>query len=228
VTRIGSPIASFWGWKTDGIFQNQEEINAHATQSTGTRPGDVRFVDLNGDKVINALDQTVIGNPWPKFLYGLTSSFSYKGFDLRTQLQGVSGNDIYMAFNFRMDGANFFNYSRHIWDNRWTGPGTSNEVPRLNTNDPNNNMRSSENYVQDGSYLRVRNIQLSYKIPKSLGSIRSLTVFSSVQNAFTFTKYRGFDPELGTNRAENPLYIGIDETNYPMPRIYTVGFKLGL
>ncbi len=228
VTQIGSPIASFWGWKTDGIFQNQEEINAHATQSTGTRPGDVRFVDLNGDKVINALDQTVIGNPWPKFLYGLSSSFSYKGFDLKTQLQGVSGNDIYMAFNFRMDGANFFNYSRHIWDNRWTGPGTSNEVPRLNTNDPNNNMRSSENYVQDGSYLRVRNIQLSYKIPKSLGNVRSLTVFSSVQNAFTFTKYRGFDPELGTNRAENPLYIGIDETNYPMPRIYTVGFKLGL
>jgi TonB-linked SusC/RagA family outer membrane protein len=228
ITQIGSPIASFWGWKTDGLFQNQSEIDSHAVQSSGTRPGDIRFVDLNGDGVINAKDQTIIGNPWPKFFYGLNSSFSYKGFDLKIQLQGIYGNDIFMGMKFRTEGSNFFNYTRNVWDNRWTGPGTSEKVPRMTTNDPNNNMRSSDYYVEDGSYLRVRNIQLAYKIPKNVVNLRSFIVYSSIQNAFTISNYPGFDPEMGTNRAENPLYIGIDETNYPVPRIYTLGLKIGL
>ncbi len=228
ITEVGSPIASFYGWKTDGLFQNQEEIDAHAFQSTGTAPGDIKFKDLNGDNVINADDQTIIGNPWPKFTYGVNSSFSYKGFDLRLQLQGVSGNDIYMAMKFRTEGSNFFNYTKNVWDNRWTGPGTSNDVPRMTTNDPNNNMRSSEYYVENGSYLRVRNIQLGYKIPQSVIKLRNLKVYASIQNAFTLTKYPGFDPEIGTNRDSNPLYIGIDETNYPVPRIYTLGLTLGI
>ncbi len=228
VTRVGAPIASFWGWQTDGLFQSQEEVDAHAFQSSGTAPGDIRFVDINGDGVINAEDQTIIGNPWPKFIYGLNSSFSYKNFDLRIQLQGVHGNDIFMAQKFRTEGSNFFNYTQNVWDNRWTGPGTSNTVPRVNTDDPNNNMRSSEYYIEDGSYLRVRNIQLSYRFPPQLTKARNLSVFGSIQNAFTFTNYPGFDPELGTNRANNPLYIGLDETNYPVPRIYTVGVKVGI
>jgi len=228
VTEVGSPIASFWGWKTDGIFQTQEEVDAHAFQSSGTAPGDIRFVDLNGDGVVNAEDQTIIGNPWPKFTYGLNTAFTYKNFDLRIQLQGVQGNDILMALKFRTEGSNFFNYTKNVWDNRWTGPGTSDRVPRMNTNDPNNNMRSSEYYIEDGSYLRVRNIQLTYRIPAQPLKTRSLSVFGSIQNALTFTKYPGFDPEIGTNRANNPLYIGIDETNYPVPRIFTVGLKVGL
>ena len=228
VTQIGSPIASFFGWKTDGLFQNEAEVKNHATQSTGTAPGDIRFVDLNKDGVINALDQTIIGNPWPKFTYGFNSGFSYKGFDFKLLLQGTYGNDIFMALKFRMEGANFFNYTKNVWDNRWTGPGTSNRVPRLNTNDPNNNMRSSEYYVEDGSYLRVRNVQIGYRIPQKVLKLRSSRVFASVQNLLTFSKYPGFDPEIGTNRANNPLYVGIDETNYPLPRIFTVGVNVGL
>ncbi|MEQ9441461.1 MAG: TonB-dependent receptor [Cyclobacteriaceae bacterium] len=228
VTEVGSPIASFYGWKTDGLFQSQEEIDAHAFQSTGTAPGDIRFVDLNEDGVVNADDQTIIGNPWPKFTYGLNSSFSYKGFDVRLQFQGVYGNDIYMAMNFRTEGSNFFNYTRNVWENRWTGPGTSNDVPRMTTNDPNNNMRSSEYYVEDGSYLRVRNFQIGYRVPQSVINLRSVRVYGSIQNALTLTKYPGFDPEIGTNRDSNPLYIGLDETNYPVPRIYTIGINVGI
>jgi hypothetical protein len=228
VTQIGSPIASFYGWKTDGIFQSKEEVAKHAFQSNGTSPGDWRFVDSDGNGVINAADQTIIGNPWPKATYGFNAGASYKGFDLKIQLQGTYGNDIFQAFKFRTEGANFFNYSRNVWDNRWTGPGSTNKMPRLNTSDPNNNMRSSDYYVEDGSYLRVRNIQLAYRIPGKLLKLRNARVYVSVQNALTFTKYSGFDPEIGTNRANEPLYVGIDETNYPLPRIYTVGINLGL
>ncbi len=228
VTEVGSPIASFYGWKTDGLFQNQEEIDAHAFQSSGTAPGDIRFVDLNEDGIINAEDQTIIGNPWPTFTYGINSTFSYKGFDVRLQLQGVQGNDIYMALKFRTEGSNFFNYTKNVWENRWTGPGTSNDVPRMTTNDPNNNMRSSEYYVEDGSYLRVRNFQIGYRVPQSVVNLRNVRIYGSVQNALTFTKYPGFDPEIGTNRDGNPLYIGLDETNYPVPRIYTFGVNIGI
>lgn len=228
VTQIGSPIASFYGWKTDGLFQDRAEVQKHATQSTGTAPGDIRFVDVNGDGVINARDQTIIGNPWPKFTYGLNSGISYKGIDFKLQLQGTYGNDIYMALKFRMEGANFFNKTLNVWENRWTGPGTSNRVPRQTTNDPNNNMRSSEYYVEDGSYMRVRNVQIGYRLPRNVIKLRSARIYASVQNLLTFSKYPGFDPEIGTNRANNPLYIGIDETNYPLPRIYTIGINMGL
>lgn len=228
ITQVGSPIASYYGWKTDGIFQSQAEVDSHAFQTSGTAPGDFRFVDINGDGVINAEDQTIIGSPWPKLTFGLNSSFAYKNFDLKMQFQGVSGNDIYMAYKFRTEGSNFFNYTKNIWDNRWTGPNTSNSVPRMNTNDPNNNMRSSEYYLEDGSYIRLKNVMLGYKIPKSVVNLRNFRVFASIQNALTITKYPGFDPEIGTNRNSDPLYIGIDETNYPVPRIYTIGINVGL
>lgn len=227
-TQVGGPIASFWGWQTDGLFQSQEEVDNHAFQSSGTAPGDIRFKDLNGDGVINAEDQTIIGNPWPKFTYGFNGSISYKNLDFKVQLQGVSGNDVFMAMKFRTEGSNFFNYTKNVWDNRWTGPNTSNRVPRLNTDDPNNNFRSSDYYLEDGSYLRVRNIQLGYTFPDDIFKGVDVSIYTSVQNAFTFTKYPGFDPEIGTNSANNPLYIGIDETNYPVPRIYTIGLKVGL
>jgi TonB-dependent starch-binding outer membrane protein SusC len=227
-TQVGAPIASFFGWTTDGIFQSQDEVAKHAYQSNGTAPGDWRFRDLDGNDTINALDQTVIGNPWPKATFGLTGGISYKNIDFRLQLQGTYGNDIFQGFKFRTEGANFFNYTKNVWDNRWTGPNTSNSMPRLTTSDPNNNMRSSTYYVEDGSYLRVRNIQLGYRIPSSVSHLRSARIYASVQNAFTFTKYSGFDPEIGTNSANNPLYIGIDETNYPLPRIYTIGLNIGL
>ncbi len=227
-TQIGAPIASFYGWQTDGIFQTPDEVTKHAFQSNGTAPGDWRFRDLDGNDTINAKDQTIIGNPWPKATFGLTGGLSLKNFDFKLQLQGTYGNDIFQGFKFRTEGANFFNYTKNVWNNRWTGPGTSNTLPRLNTSDPNNNMRSSTYYVEDGSYLRLRNVQIGYRIPSQVSRLRSARVYFSIQNALTFTKYSGFDPEIGTNRANNPLYIGIDETNYPLPRIYTVGINVGL
>jgi TonB-dependent starch-binding outer membrane protein SusC len=143
------------------------------------------------------------------------------------QIQGTYGNDIFQGFKYRTEGSNFFNKTRNVWDNRWTGPGTSNDMPRMQVNDPNNNMRSSTYYVEDGSYLRVRNIQLSYRIPSGVSHLRSARIYVAVQNAFTITKYPGFDPEIGTN-GNNPLYIGIDETNYPAARTYTIGVSVGL
>jgi hypothetical protein len=229
-TQIGDPIAAFYGWQTDGIFQTQEEIDKSPFQSAGTAPGDWKFKDLNGDNVIDASDQTNIGDPSPKFTYGFNSTFSYKGWSLRLQLQGIYGSKIFEAFKFRVEGANFFNYDLNVWDNRWQSPSNpgNGKMPRLTTNDPNNNMRSSDYYVEPGSYMRVKNIQLGYIIPNSLVKVRSLSVYFSVQNALTFTKYPGFDPEIGTNNNNNPLYIGIDETNYPIPRIYTFGINFGL
>ena len=146
---------------------------------------------------------------------------------MRVQIQGTYGNDIFQAFKFRTEGANFFNYTRNSLENRWTGEGSTNSMTRLNASDPNNNFRSSDYYLEDGSYLRVRNVQLSYRIPAKISRIRNARVYVSVQNAFTITKYPGFDPEIGTN-GTNPLYVGIDETNYPIPRIYTFGINLGL
>jgi TonB-linked SusC/RagA family outer membrane protein len=227
VTRVGDPIASFWGYKTDGILQNAKDVRDHAYQTAGTAPGDWRFVDITGNDTINAADQTVIGSPWPKFTYGFNMGASYKGFDLKLQFQGTYGNQIFQAFKFRTENANFFNYTRNSWENRWTGEGTSNTMTRLNASDPNNNFRSSDYYVEDGSYLRLRNVQLSYRIPANRLKLRNARVFVSVQNALTFTKYSGFDPEIGTN-GTNPLYVGIDETNYPIPRVYTLGINLGL
>jgi TonB-dependent starch-binding outer membrane protein SusC len=227
-TQIGAPIASFYGWTVDGVFQTQDEVNKHAYQSNGTAPGDFKFRDLDGNDTINAKDQSIIGNPWPKATFGLNGGLNYRNLDFRVQIQGTYGNDIFQAFKFRTEGANFFNYTMNVWDNRWTGAGTSKKMPRLTTSDPNNNMRSSTYYVEDGSYVRVRNVQLGYRIPSKISKLRSARVYISIQNALTFTKYPGFDPEIGTNRANNPLYIGIDETNYPLPRIYTVGVNLGL
>ncbi|PKA97771.1 TonB-linked SusC/RagA family outer membrane protein [Flavobacteriaceae bacterium MAR_2009_75] len=227
VTRVGDPIASQWGWQTDGIFQTQQEVDNHAFQTSGTSPGDIRFVDVNEDGVVDSNDQTIIGNPWPKLTYGLNTAFSYKNFDARVQFQGVYGNDIFMGLRFRTEGSNFFNYTQRVYDGRWTGPGTSNTIPAPNTNDPNNNMRSSDYYLESGSYLRVRNIQLTYKIPTYVfNDAINMSIYGSVQNAFTFTKYPGFDPEIGTN-GSNPLYVGFDEANYPVPRVFTLGLKVG-
>ncbi|MBX2843793.1 MAG: TonB-dependent receptor [Flammeovirgaceae bacterium] len=228
VTRVGDPIASHWGWQTDGIFQTQEEVDNHAFQTSGTAPGDIRFKDIDGNGIIDADDQTIIGNPWPTLNYGMNGSMSYRNFDFRIQLQGVYGNDIFMGLRFRTEGSNFFNYTQRVWDERWTGPGTSNNVPRVNTNDPNNNMRSSDYYLEKGSYLRFRNIQLTYKVPSAVfKNTINMSVYGSLQNAITFSSYPGFDPEIGTNDSSNPLYVGIDEANYPVPRIYTLGLKMG-
>ncbi len=223
-TEIGRPIGSFFGYVTDGIFQNQSDIERAAFQNENTAPGDIRFKDLNGDQVINTQDQTYIGNPSPDFTYGATLDFEFKGFDLGFFLQGSQGNDIYNA-TVRYD----FNYVNRPVSvlNRWTGPGTSNSEPRVNLLDPNQNARVSDRFVEDGAYLRLKNVQLGYALPKSvLKKMRfeKFRLYVSAQNLFTFTKHTGMDPEIGAYGGA--LNAGVDRGFYPQARVLLGGVNV--
>lgn len=226
---VGHPLGVFYGYEDDGIFQNQSEVDNHATQPNAA-PGDLKFKDLNGDGVINDVDQTYIGNPWPDYTFGLNASFGYKNFDLNLGFTGQYGNDIFAAWKWTWYGGNWFNYHEDALD-RWTGEGTSNTIPRLHINDPNNNLRNSTWYVEDGSYLRLNNLQLGYTIPQSVVNIRELRVYITATNLFTITGYSGQDPELGTTDNVNfdaPFMVGIDSGHYAIPRTYTIGINIGL
>ncbi len=227
---IGHPVASFYGYVTDGIFQSQQEINAHAFQAEDTAPGDFRFADLNDDGVIDSEDQTFIGNPSPDYTYGLSGGIEVKGIELSVFLQGSQGNEI---FNNSVRHDFFYTNRPQSLMDRWTGPGTSDSEPRVNLNDPNNNYRVSDYFVEDGSYMRIRQVQLSYSIPnqwlKRIG-FKKATVYVSAQNLWTFTKYSGLDPEIGSVgwKDGNPdgLELGIDKGFYPQARTYRTGFSL--
>ncbi|MDX2247462.1 MAG: TonB-dependent receptor [Bacteroidia bacterium] len=221
-TEVGHPVASFYGYVTDGIFQTQEEVAQHAFQD-GAEPGDIRFRDLNDDGIVNEADQTFIGNPTPDFTYGITGSVSYKGIDLNFFLQGTQGNDIYQGYT-RYD---FTYINVPNWRlNRWTGTGTSDDEPRVILTDPNQNARISDRFVEDGSYMRVKNVQLGYTFPQNLTEkikVNKLRLYVSGNNLFTLTGYRGLDPEIGTRGS---LEIGIDRGFYPQARSILGGLNL--
>jgi TonB-linked SusC/RagA family outer membrane protein len=213
----------FYGYKTDGLFQTQAEINAAPSQP-GAQPGDIRFVDTNKDGVIDATDQVQIGDPFPKFTLGWNLSMSYKSFDLNVLTYGSFGNDIYRAYE-RND--NFNNKFRSVLS-RWTGPGTTNDArtPRYSFQDPNSNIRVSDRYVEDGTFVKIRNIQLGYTFSKSLlkNVFKSVRIYGQVKNAFTFTKYSGYDPEI----SGGVLGSGVDLGAYPLSRVYTFGLDISL
>jgi TonB-linked SusC/RagA family outer membrane protein len=222
-TEVGEPIAGFFGYVTEGIFQNTEEVAAHAFQSEQTQPGDIRFKDLNGDGTINEEDQDYIGNPTPDFTYGANLSLDYKSFDFSLFVLGSYGNDIYNA-TVRYD---FTYVNRPVSElNRWTGEGSTNENPRVSVTDPNQNARVSNRFVEDGSFLRIKNVQLGYTLPKSISNrlkIDKFRVYVSAQNLLTFTQYSGLDPEIG---ALSALEIGIDRGFYPQARTFLGGVQL--
>ena len=223
-TDVGYPLASFYGYVTDGIFQTQEEVEAAAFQNTATAPGDIRFKDLNNDGVIDLRDQTYIGNPTPEFVYGFTGDFDWKGFELNVFFQGTSGNDIYNNTT-RYD----FIYANRTSDvlDRWTGTGTSNEEPRVNLSDPNQNARISDRFVEDGSYLRLKTLQLGYNLPAQWlkkVNIQKFKVYVTGSNLLTFTKYSGFDPEIGV--IGGSLELGIDRGFYPQARTVIGGVSV--
>ncbi|MCC6279997.1 MAG: TonB-dependent receptor, partial [Saprospiraceae bacterium] len=223
-TEVGEPIGSFFGYQTDGIFQTQQEVESAAFQNENTAPGDIRFKDLNGDGEITVADQTYIGNPSPDLTYGITLDCEFKGFDLGIFLQGTQGNDIYNA-TVRYD----FNYVNRPVSvlHRWTGPGTSNSEPRVNLLDPNQNARVSDRFVEDGSYLRLKTIQLGYAVPKSLlkkVKFEKFRLYVSAQNLFTFTKYSGMDPEIGAYGGA--LNAGVDRGFYPQARVLLGGVNV--
>ena len=213
------PINVFYGYVTDGIFQNQSEVNTHAVQP-GAEPGDIRFRDLNNDGVINDSDRTVIGNPNPSWLFSMNNSLSYKGFELSVFLQGIAGNKIYNANNIDNPGRPPpYNQTTDVLK-RWQGEGTSNSMPRAVFGDPNQNTRVSDRFVENGSYLRLKNITLSYTFPKQWlqkAQIENARLSLSCENVATITGYSGFDPEVGIN--------GIDQNRYPISRTFSLGLN---
>lgn len=230
-TEVGHSIREFYGYVTDGIFQNQAEIEAHATQA-GAVPGDIRFVDINDDGVINSEDRTFIGNPYPDMFFGFNAAFAYKNFDLSLFFQGQYGNEIYNATAFWLTNSGYnYNKGTEIL-NRWTGEGTSNSEPRLTTLDPNQNARGSDRYIEDGSYLRLKNLQLGYTLPATIAKkagMKGARVYVSGGNLLTFTKYTGYDPEVGVARATiGDRTIGFDEVTYPQNKSLIFGVTLTL
>ena len=230
VTRSieGLPIAYFWGYKTDGIFQNEGDVFSHINSDgellqPRAVPGDVRFVDVDGDGTINENDRTIIGNPTPDITFGVNFGADYKGFDFSAFLQGAIGNEVFNGTQ-RQD-LRFTNRTTAILD-RWTGEGTSNTVPRYTWTDTNNNYRISDLYVEDGSHMRLKNIQVGYTLPSSLSDkikISRWRFYISAENVFTLTSYTGVDPEIG---ASSPFDLGIDRGVYPPAR--TIRFGTGI
>ncbi len=229
-TAPGHAIQSYYGWVVEGIFQTQDEVSKHATQAAGTGPGDIKFKDLNGDGVIDNKDRTFLGSFIPKLTYSLNVGANYKNFGLSVFFQGVQGNKIYNALRTTTEGmVRFFNAGTKVL-NAWTPTNTNTDVPRAISSDPNQNARPSNRFLEDGSYLRLKNVMLSYTIPdKSLqsitkGIVSNFRIYVSAQNILTFTKYTGFDPEVG-NRApgSSSLTNGIDYAVYPQPKAYQVG-----
>lgn len=233
----GFTLGSFRGFKTDGIFQDQASINAlNATapggvyQSSLTRPGDIKFQDLNGDGVITTADQTILGNAQPKFYGGITNNLSFKGLDLSFFFQYSYGNLIYNNTRAFGEGMNsiFGQFATTL--NRWTPTNTNTDMPRAVFGDPNNNRRTSDRFLEDGSYIRLKDVTLSYtfesNVIKNLG-FKSLRVFVGGNNLWTGTKYQGFDPEVSTFSETNTA-PGTDFLTYPQSKTVTFGLNLGL
>ncbi len=230
LTQVGHPIGSFYLLQDEGIFQNQQQILTHAYQGQGIRPGDVMYKDINGDGVIDQNDRAFSGSPIPKFTYGMTANVQYKNFDLSVFFQGVYGNKIYNQVATDIDGFyRPFNITETTATKSWTGPGSTNTYPLLSWNDAPNNTQFSTRFLESGSYLRLKNAQLGYKLSpnalKYLG-VSSVRFYVSATNLLTFTKYTGLDPEIyqnQNNQGDGPRGAGIDWGTYPSARTITVG-----
>jgi len=235
-TEVGHPIGSFYGFVMDGIFQNENEVDAGV--QPGANPGDIRFKDIAGapdeegnltgpDGIINEYDRTYLGSPIPDFLLGFNSSLKYKNIDFSIFLQGSFGNEIYSFLKYwTYAPTGYFNVSKEAYDNAWRGDGTSNTQPIISSDTGSDNYRNSSFYVEDGSYLRVKNVQLGYTLPQSASKVlhvSELRIYFSAQNLFTFTKYSGLDPEIGSSTL---LDVGIDYGLYPQARTLMAGVNV--
>ena len=248
-TAVGRPIGSFYGYVTDGIFQTYDEVRASAQYEPGkmdseqtTRVGDFRFKDLNGDGQITAEDRTYLGSPLPDFVFGVPINLQYDGFALSLFFQGQTGNKIFNVTDYYLYNAAEGNVYADIRDRHWSGQiaenraffplNTGAEIPDLDNNDAARNFRSSDFFVKDGSYLRLKELRFSYSFPQPMISkigLSSLTLSATAYNLLTFTKYDGFDPEVGkvSGTEGNNLNMGVDHGNYPQARSFTFGLKFG-
>ncbi|MGL4852991.1 MAG: SusC/RagA family TonB-linked outer membrane protein [Phocaeicola sp.] len=222
----GHAIGYFWGYKTDGLFQNKQEIADWKAANKGIlqadpQPGDVKYVDVNNDGIINDSDKVDLGNGMPDFTFGFNVGFDYKGFDFSMVASGMVGNKIVQSY--RNHANKVANYTTEILD-RWTGEGTSNKIPRVT--DTNINWQFSDLYVHNGDFLRISNITVGYDFAKLIGirAISQARFYAQVQNAFTFTKYNGMDPEIGYGT--DGWVSGVDLGYYPRPRTILFGVNL--
>ena len=221
-TLEGYPIGHFYGYKVKGVYQTFEDIDTSPTNNIATvKPGDLKFEDVNGDGVIDSKDRTMIGNPTPDFTYGFSVNLGYKGFDLTAEFMGAYGNEIYRGWG--EVGYAILNYQAHRL-NRWHGKGTSNWEPIID-NGRAINRENSSYYIEDGSFFRLRNVQLGYSLPQEVVQrfkVQKLRFYANVQNLKTWHKNTGYVPEIGGSA----LSFGIDTGTYPMPMIVTYGVNL--
>jgi len=236
-TKVGHPIGMFYGYVAEGLFTSQEQLDnapIQFGQSVGpgagqTYLGDVKYKDVNNDGVIDANDKTFIGNPHPDFTFGFTNNFNYKNFDLSIFVQGSVGNDI-MNLTYRNGTSNSGLYQNAFVEagNYWTPDNTNTDIPRPIGTTSSPNTQISSRYVEDGSYARIQNMTLGYTLPSEIVSkikLSRVRLYGSVQNLYTFTKYSGYDPEIGSFN-QNQLLTGIDNGRYPTPRTWSVGVNV--
>lgn len=222
--EVGKPIGYFYGYKTDGVFQNQAEVDAHPSQlalGANAAPGDIRFVDNNGDGVIDTKDRTNIGDPVPAATMGFNVQLNYKNLDFAVYTFASVGNDMVRNYERTLSDANRLNY---VLD-RWTGEGSTNTTPRVTTGATSNNV-FSDYFVEDASYLRIQNIQIGYSLSPNFTEkigISKFRLYTGVNNLYTFTKYKGYDPGASNGA---PIGGGIDYGFYPIPRTYLLGLNI--
>ncbi|WP_162845516.1 SusC/RagA family TonB-linked outer membrane protein [Labilibaculum antarcticum] len=225
IAKEGEPIGYFWGWETNGIYQNQAQVSADGSHQPNATPGDLIYVDQNKDGVMDDADRINLGDPHPDFTVGLNLNFAYKNFDLSMFWYGVFGNQIVDATR-RYDLPNA-NYQTSVLD-RWTGEGSSNSTPKVSWSDTNNNRGNFSDYmVEDADYLRLKNLQIGYSLPKLVLDklhLEKFRIYVSGDNLLTFTEYSGLEPEIGNNG--NVFYTGIDQGIYPQARVFSIGANI--
>lgn len=232
VTQAGLPIGSFYLIKTDGIFNSMEEINAHSQDGEliqpNAQPGDIRFIDHNNDGQIDEDDRQFAGSPTPDLSYGLGGNFQWKRFDLNMFFQGTHGNKIYNGLRQDLEGMNLeYNYAKSTL-NAWTADNQNTSMPRAVINDPNQNARTSDRFLEDGSYFRFKTLQLGYSLPETTlekVGIKHCRIYVSMDNIFTITDYKGYNPDLG--RSGSVLDRGVDfgHVAYPLSRTFLTGIQ---
>ena len=234
----GHPIGYFWGYKTEGVMQNEADVQAYldknckgnaanSKQGTGIKPGDLKFVDVNGDGVINDDDKTELGDPHPDVTMGITLGASYKGFDLSVTGFGAFGQQVARSFRKFTDGE-YENFTTEVYD-YWHGEGTSNKYPLLAHMNAGPNWQTvSDIYIENASYFRLQNLTVGYDFTKIWKSspFQQLRLYFAAQNLFTITGYKGMDPENGTSIGSDSWVTGVDVGNYPQPRTYMVGVNV--
>ncbi|MGY8908825.1 MAG: SusC/RagA family TonB-linked outer membrane protein, partial [Flavobacteriales bacterium] len=236
-TLIGNPIGMFYGYVSEGIFNDLSVLNSAPLQfgqPVGTAVGetylgDIKYKDVNEDGVVDALDRTLLGSPHPDFTFGFTNNFNYKNFDLSIFLQGSYGNEI-MNLTRRAGTKNTSLYENQLVEaiNYWTPTNTNTDIPRPIQSDSNTNLLISNRYIEDGSYVRIQNLTFGYSLPQNVLDklkMSRLRVYGSAQNLYTFTNYSGYDPEIGSFN-QSPLLSGIDNGRYPSPRTFSFGINL--